>query len=179
MASTPFIGEIDLFGYNFAPLGWAACNGQLLSIAENDALFALIGTTYGGDGNTTFAVPDLRGRIALHQGQGFILGQSAGQSSVTLGANQMPVHTHGVTGSIAQAAAATAGTTDVPGGNIPAGSTSGENYAPATAADGSLAPMQFTGTLQATGSGQPIDNMAPYLAMNYCIALQGIFPSQS
>jgi microcystin-dependent protein len=182
--ASPFVGEIRLLGFTFAPLGWANCNGQLLSIAEYDTLFALIGTTYGGDGQTTFAVPDLRSRVALHQGQGpgmpnYVLGQTGGQPTSSLSATTMPAHTHGVTGTVAQAAAAAGGTTAVPGGNIPAGSTGGENYAPASDADGSLAPMQITGTLQAVGNGSPFENMPPFLAFNYCIALQGIFPTQS
>lgn len=171
-------------GFSFATVGWAFCNGQLLSIAENDALFALIGTTYGGDGVTTFALPDLRGRVALHQGQGpglpnYVIGQTGGQPSVSLPLASMPAHTHGVTGTVAQAAAATGGTTAVPGGNIPAGSAGGENYAAANLANGSMAPMQITGTLQPAGGGQPFENMPPFLAFNYCIALFGIFPSQA
>ena len=182
--ASPFVGEIRLLGFTFAPLGWANCNGQLLAIAEYDALFALIGTTYGGDGVNTFAVPDLRSRVAIHQGQGagmpnYVLGQTGGQPTSSLTASTMPAHTHGVTGTVAQAAAAAGGSTAVPGGNIPAGSTGGENYDLATAATGSLAPMQITGTLQAVGSGSPFENMPPFLAFNYCIALQGIFPSQS
>jgi len=184
MPALPYIGEIALLGFNFAPIGWARCDGSLLPISQYDALFALIGTTYGGDGQTTFAVPDLRGRVPVHQGTGpglpnYVLGQVAGQSSVTLAAAQMPSHSHAVTGSVSQAAAAGPGTTAAPGGNVPAGSNSGENYAAAASANGNLAPMQFTGSLQAAGGNQPFDNMPPYLAFNFCIAVEGIFPSPS
>ena len=182
--SNPYIGEIRLLGFSFAPPGWVPCNGSLLPIGDYDALFALIGTTYGGDGQTTFAVPDMRGRVALHQGTGpgqpnYVMGQTGGQASVTVGVANMPAHTHGLTGSVAQAAAAGGGSTAAPGGNIPAASAGRENYAPASAADGTLAAMQIGGSLQPAGGGQPLDNMPPYLAFNYCMATQGIFPSQA
>jgi microcystin-dependent protein len=182
--STPYIGEIRLVGFNFAPIGWMPCNGSLLPIAQYDALFALIGTTYGGDGQTTFAIPDLRGRVVVHQGQGaglpnYIIGQKSGQPTASLLQGNMPAHAHQITGTVAQAASAAAGTTDAPGGNIPAGSATGENYAPVSAANGSMAPIQITGTLQPAGGGQPFGNMPPFLAFNYCIAVEGIFPSQA
>ena len=184
MPATPFVGEISLLGFGFNPVGWLRCDGSLLPIAQYDTLFALIGTTYGGDGQVTFGIPDLRGRVALHQGTGpgqpgYVIGQSGGQPTVALTAAQMPGHAHSVTGTISQPASATPGTTAAPAGNIPAGSTTGENYAPASAADGSMAPMQITGTLQAAGGGQPFDNMPPFLACNYCIAVEGIFPQPS
>lgn len=180
----PYLGEIALLGFNFPPVGWALCDGSLLPISEYSALFALLGTTYGGNGQTTFALPDLRGRVPVHQGTGpglptYVLGQAGGQPSVTLIASQIPSHTHAVTGSINQAAAAGLGTTAAPGGNIPAGSNSGENYAPAAGANGNLAPLQVTGSLQTAGGGQPFDNMAPFLGFNFCIALEGIFPQQA
>lgn len=182
--STPFVGEIKPLGFNFAPVGWAPCNGALLAIAQYDTLFALIGTTYGGDGQTTFAVPDLRGRVALHQGQGpgqpnYVIGQTGGQASTSVTVQNMPAHAHALTGSVAQAASANPGTTEAPGGNIPAGSGGGDNYAAASAADGAMAPLQIGGSLQPAGGGQPIDLMPPYLAFNYCISLFGIFPSQN
>lgn len=182
--STPYIGEIRLMGFNFAPIGWVPCDGRLLQIAVYDALFSLIGTTYGGDGNSTFAVPDMRGRVALHQGTGpglpsRVIGQASGQSTASVTAAQMPAHSHQLTGPIVQAATSAAGTTAAPGGNIPAGSAAGENYAPASAADGTLAPIQVTGSLQATGGGAPIDLMPPYLAFNYCMSTEGIYPSQN
>ena len=162
----PFLGEIRLVAFEFAPPGWARCEGQLLPISENDALFALLGTTYGGDGRTTFALPDLRGRVALHSGQGAGLsprapGERGGVEQVTLAVGQLAAHTH------ARSASGAQGTTDSPAGAAPAGG--GEYGAP----DGTkLAP---TGK---SGAGRPHDNMPPFLALSYIIALEGIFPSR-
>ncbi|WP_156254147.1 phage tail protein [Pseudactinotalea terrae] len=165
-----YLGTIQLFGFSFAPRGWAICNGQLLSIAQNSALFSLLGTYYGGDGQTTFGLPDLRGRAPLGQGQGpglspYSIGQVGGQEQVTLLSSQMPPHGHGV-------AAATAATSKSPSGNLPAVATGGAAYG--TSASQSMSPAM----VQPNGGGQPHENRPPYLVANWCIALQGIFPSR-
>jgi microcystin-dependent protein len=164
----PFLGTIIIFAGNFAPRGWAFCNGQLLPINQNTALFSLLGTQYGGNGQTTFALPDLRGRAALHFGQGpglsnYTQGEVAGVENVTLLASQMPAHTH------AQPATAGDETTNRPNAAVPA---RGGVYA--NAADGS----NLAGTTSA-GGGQPHENRQPYLVLNYIIALEGIFPSRN
>lgn len=170
--SNPYLGEIRIFAGNFAPLGWAFCNGQLLSIAQNDALFALIGTTYGGDGQQTFALPNLQSRVPVHQGQGpglspRTIGQMAGEESVTLTVPQMPAHSH------AAQADANAGTLTSPAGNVWAGANASQ-FAPPASANTTLAP----GALGNTGGSQPHDNMAPFLTVNFIISLVGIFPTQ-
>lgn len=166
--SEPFLGSIILFGGNFAPRGWAFCNGQLLPIAQNTALFSLLGTTYGGNGQTTFALPDLRSRVPVHFGQGpglssYSLGQSAGAETITLTQAEMPAHAH------TQPASNANQTTNRPNGAVPA---KGGVYAGAT--DGS----QLDPTTPVGGS-QPHSNLQPYLAMNYIIALEGIYPSRN
>jgi microcystin-dependent protein len=165
--SDPFIGEIRMFGGNFAPAGWAFCNGQLLSIAENDALFTLIGTTYGGDGQNTFALPDLRSRIPLHQGNGHVIGEMGGSEAVTLTVNQLPSHSH-----VPQASNAGASTS--PGGNVWANSAALQ-FAPSNS---SLQPMN-PNVLGTAGGSQPHDNMLPFQAVSFIISLFGIYPSQS
>lgn len=166
--AAPYIGEIRMFGGNFAPDGWATCDGQTLSIAENEALFTLIGTTYGGNGTTTFALPDLRGRAATHLGSGFVQGQSGGTETVTLTTAQLPSHSHA-------AAGAPGGTVKSPAGQVWAADR-GQNVAPYTAApNGSaMAPA----AIGQQGGSQPHDNMQPFLTVSFIIALQGIFPSQ-
>jgi microcystin-dependent protein len=170
--SSPFIGEIRLFGGNFAPQGWAFCDGSLVAIADNDALFALIGTTYGGDGQTTFALPDLRGRVPLHQGTGagrtVTIGEQAGVEAVTLTQQQLPAHTHQPAASNGQA------TQTTPAGGVWAVSSAGTAYAPGVA----TVPMQ-AGLIDAAGGSQPHDNMAPTLVTSYIISLFGIFPTQA
>jgi microcystin-dependent protein len=166
--SEPFIGEIRAFGFNFAPRGWATCSGQILSIAQNTALYSLLGTTYCGNGQTTFALPDLRGRVAVNQGQGpglsnKTIGEQAGAEAHTLNVNEIPAHTH------AQPASNADQSTNRPGNAVP---TRGGVYA--GSGDGTLMdPMT------AAGGSQPHDNMQPYLTVNYCIALVGIFPSRN
>lgn len=169
---TPFIGEIRMFGGNFAPRGFAFCSGQLLAISQNDTLFALIGTTYGGDGQTTFALPDLRGRIPVHAGQGpglasYVLGQSSGSETVTLTAQQLPAHTHA-----AQAQSA-AGTQAGPGGGVWA--ASGQNQFSSNAPNAGMS----TAAIGPVGGSQPHDNMAPFQVVSFIIALEGIFPSRN
>ena len=176
-----FIGEIRLFTFNFAPTGWAMCNGQILPINQNQALFALLGTTYGGDGQVNFALPDLRSRVPMHQGQGGglsqrDLGERAGSESVTLTVGHMPAHAHHA-GGMALASTDSVGDATTPDGNIPARANDGEsNYREPDTADGSMA---VTGISAPSGEGQSHPNMPPYLALNYCIALQGIFPSRT
>lgn len=170
--STPYVGEIRLFAGNFAPVGWLFCEGQLLSIADNDVLFTLVGTTYGGDGQTSFALPDLRGRVPVHQGQGpgsspRTLGEFGGQEAVTLLASQMPAHTHALHANAAPAS----GT--APGGALLA-ATSVASYDPGTG----TTPMAAS-AVGSAGGNQPHPNMAPTLALNYIISLYGIYPSPS
>ena len=166
--STPFLGMIATYGFNFAPRGWAMCNGQILSIAQNTALFSLLGTTYGGNGQTTFALPDLRSRVPVHMGQGpglssYALGQTGGEETVTLTASQMPSHSHG-------AQASSTFTSKNPTGRYPSG---GGAYG--DTADTSLNAAEIA----SSGGNQPHDNLQPYLTLNTCIALQGIFPSRN
>lgn len=172
--STPFIGEIRMFAGNFAPVGWAFCNGQLLAIAENDALFALIGTTYGGDGQTTFALPDLRGRLPLHMGQGpglsnRILGEIAGTESVTLITNQIPVHDHSFIGTSSNASSGS------PSGTLVAYPASIDLYRPGSTPGANLAPN----AIGSQGGSQPHDNLQPFLCVSFIISLFGIFPTQN
>jgi len=170
--ATAFVGEIRMFGGNFAPSGWAFCDGSLLAISQNDALFALIGTTYGGDGRVTFALPDLRGRVPVHQGGGFVISTSSGAENVTLTAGQVPPHSHP-----AQAA---------PGGNVVSpqnavwSSDPGGNTAAWTTPILTNPPSMSSNAIGPnTGGGQPHDNMQPYLVVTYIISLFGVFPSQS
>jgi microcystin-dependent protein len=174
--STPFLGELMLFCGNFAPLGWALCNGQLLSIAQNTALFSLLGTTFGGNGQTTFALPDLRGRVPVHAGQGpgltlYDLGQAGGTEQVTLLSNQMPLHNHN------------ANCFSTPGDEqkSPAGALWAEESQRSTtvyATTGTVSTMggQAIGT---AGGSQPHPNIQPFTCLNFCIALQGEFPSRT
>ncbi|MDX2149952.1 MAG: tail fiber protein [Bryobacteraceae bacterium] len=170
----PFIGEIRMFGGNFAPVGWAFCEGQLLPIDQNDALFVLIGTIYGGDGQTTFALPDLRGRVPVHRGSGagltLTIGQAGGEETVTLTPNQLPAHTHGVAGS------AGGGTKTSPAGNFWASEPNAE-----AAAFTSSAPdaQMGAGAIGNTGGSQPHSNLQPYLCVSFIVALVGIFPSRN
>jgi microcystin-dependent protein len=163
----PFLAEIRLFSFNFVPKGWAMCNGQLLPINQNQALFSLLGTTYGGNGQTNFALPDLRGRVPIHFGDGHILGERAGTESVTITAQTMPTHAHLMNGSTV----ATGGS-DNPTGNFLG--SAGNLYHVPTA----LTTMS-PGTIGATGGSQPHENMQPFLVFTFGIALQGIFPSQN
>ncbi|HEX8212011.1 MAG TPA: tail fiber protein [Longimicrobium sp.] len=161
----PFLSEIRVMSFNFAPKGWAMCNGQLLPINQNQALFSLLGTTYGGNGQTTFALPNLQGKTPIHTGSGFTLGQTGGEQSHTLSIAELPTHVH-----VANALSVTAAT-PVPTGNMLA-TSSGEIYSDAAALV-AMAP----GTIGNVGGSQSHLNMQPYLALNFCIALQGIFPS--
>jgi microcystin-dependent protein len=162
----PYVGEIRIFAGNFAPAGWALCEGQLLPISENETLFQLIGTTYGGDGESTFALPDLRGRFPIHQGNSYILAETGGLESVTLTTQQIPSHTHPMF------ASTLTGTQNGATGNVLASGSSISLYrngAPTAA----LAPQ----TIGPVGGSQPHENMQPYVCVNYIISLFGIFPS--
>jgi microcystin-dependent protein len=162
-----FMGEIKLVAFNFAPQGWAFCNGQLLPINQNQALFSLLGTTYGGDGQVTFALPNLRGRTPLHFGNGFTLGETGGETAHTLTLAEMPTHTHSAQGNNATATDAD------PAGHF--WSNGGDNvYAP-----GPPNALLRAGTVTNVGGSQPHENMSPFLVLNFIIALQGIFPSQN
>ncbi len=167
---TPYIGEIRPFAFNFPPRGWAQCNGQLLPINQNQALFSILGTTYGGNGTTTFALPDLRSRAPVHWGAGVTLGQTGGAESIALTTATMPAHAHAV-----MASADLANNTS-PSGNVMAAKPRGGANVYAGATDlTALAPA--TGGV--TGGGQPHSNLQPSLCVNVCIALQGVFPSRS
>lgn len=167
--SDPYVGEIRMFAGNYEPAGWLFCSGALLAIAEYETLFVLIGTTYGGDGETTFAVPDMRGRIPLHTGNGFMQGQSGGAEQVTVSSNQMPAHRHAIAASTDSASAAFSNAN-----GVPAHTGASKVYGPA----GTPAAMK-SGQILATGNDQPHANMAPYLSLNFIIAYYGIFPSST
>ncbi len=161
----PYVGEIRMFAGNFAPAGWMFCEGQLLPISENETLFQLIGTTYGGDGESTFALPDLRGRIPIHQGNGFILAETGGAEEITLTVNQIPAHSHPLLANNANA------TTNTPTANA------------LSIAQGDVYTTGFTpinmnaNTIGSTGGSQPHSNLQPFLCVNFIISLFGIFPS--
>jgi len=164
----PFLGEMRIFSFGFPPKGWALCNGQLLPINQNQALFALLGTTYGGDGRVTFALPNLQGRAPIHVGGGHPLGEKAGEQTHTLAIAEMPAHTH-----VAKASSRP-GNSVVPTGNVLA-SPLNQSYRAQDNSATSLHPA----TLANVGGGQAHLNMQPFLTLSYCIALQGIFPSQN
>ncbi|WNG57681.1 phage tail protein [Archangium gephyra] len=176
--SEPFVGEIRMFAGNFAPRGWAFCQGQILPIAQNQALFSILGTTYGGNGQTTFALPDLRGRYPMQPGQGpglspRTLGEQGGSETVTLIANQMPAHTHALT------AHGAAGDSISPQGGFNAGLTLSGTGQPeslyASSADTTMNPA----AIGIAGGSQPHNNMSPFLCLNFIIALEGIYPSRN
>lgn len=164
--SEPYVGEIRLCGFNFAPEGWAFCNGDLLFIADNTTLFNLIGTTYGGDGQTTFALPDLRGRLPLHQGNEFFFSGLGGAETVTLNTSQLPSHTHTLSG------AADAAVSRSPVGSVPA-VASREVYGTA-----STVPLS-SHALAPVGGNQPHDNRQPFVCVNFIISLYGVYPTQN
>ena len=174
--SEPFLGEIRVFGFNFNPRDWAKCDGQLLQISQFNALFALLGTTYGGDGRTTFGLPDLRGRAPFHQGTGPGLtnrriGERGGEEQTTLAVANLPPHNH-----TASLNASTANTNLTNPANAALGTAREDTYLAGSTLDTSLqAGSVTTGN---TGSGTPVDNLPPYLVLNWCIALQGVFPTR-
>lgn len=177
--SDPFIGEIRCFGFNFVPQGWASCNGQLLPIQQNAPLFAVLGVTYGGDGRTTFGLPNLQGSVPMHWGQGpstpaTLLGESLGTPTVTLTTAQMPAHNHAVL--IADAPGTTPRTAAPAAGAYLTDSSGGRVYLANASANVSFAPNAIS---PSGAAANPHDNMQPFLSTNFCIALQGIFPSKS
>jgi microcystin-dependent protein len=168
--ATPFMGEVKIVSFNFAPKGWALADGQLLPINQNQALFSLLGTTYGGDGRVNFALPNFRGRVPMHQGAGFTLGQVGGETAHTVILSEMPTHLHTVTADTTTAPAS--------GGNVPnatkrLAASAGTNLYGGPA---NLVAMN-AGVIPAVGGSQPHENMSPYLVLNFVIALTGIFPS--
>lgn len=180
--SEPFIGEIRMVAFNFAPVGWAFCDGQLLPVSQNDALFALIGTTYGGDGMTTFGLPNLQGRVPVHMGTGIGLstkhiGSLGGAEGVVVNSSTLPVHTHSATVNMACSAEAAGGGSPV--GNVPAVPAAGLTGVKAYASTGTGAMGESSGTTTAAGGNQPHNNMQPFLAVNFIIALEGVFPSRN
>jgi len=170
--SEPFLAEVRIVGFNFAPRGWAFCDGQILPINQNQSLYSLLGTTYGGDGRTSFALPDLRGRVPIHVGRSdggdaHSLGQKSGEETHTLNANEMPQHTH------SEVASSVSANQPTPGGHVLA-TTTDNIYGPKSGSS-----TLNTGSILNVGGGQAHDNMQPYLALNFCIALQGLFPSRN
>jgi microcystin-dependent protein len=173
----PFLAEIRIFPFGFAPRGWAACNGQLMPISQNTALFSLLGTTYGGDGRTTFALPDLMGSAPMQQGQGpglseRYLGEAGGEPAVTLLQPEMPMHNHALQAFVGRGA-----NTNAPGPAVTLSSSQG-NFVYDSAPPNPAAQM-YPGMLAPSGGNQPHNNLQPYLTLNFCIALQGIFPPRS
>lgn len=163
----PFLSEIRIMSFVFAPKGWALCNGQELPINQNQALFALLGTTFGGNGQTTFALPDLRGRTPIHVGSGHTLGERGGEQAHTLSISELPAHTHVLSGS------SNNGTEVIPSGNLLAKESGFLYHSP-----DNLTAMS-SNSVTNTGGSQAHQNMQPFLTLNFCIALQGIFPSRN
>ena len=182
MASTPYISEIQIFAFDFAPRGWAFCNGQLLAINTNQALFSLLGTTYGGNGVNTFALPDLRGRVPLGWGNGAgltlnNLGAMGGAENVTLLPTQIPPHTHSITTTAAQSCQSVGGNQNTPAASFPATHETENIYS--TTSNANMGAPTVNTTIGIAGGSQPHSNLPPYLTMNFCIAIQGIFPSRN
>ncbi len=178
MSTEPYIGQISIFAGNFAPRGWAQCNGQLLSIAQNTALFSILGTTYGGDGRVTFALPDLRGRVPVHMGQGpglsnYVEGESSGSETVTLISTQMPAHTHLVTCS------GSGGASDNPTNAVPGLATESTTRNAVNSYNPTADATMAVNMVQPAGGSQPHENMQPFLVLNFIIATEGIFPSRN
>ena len=183
MSTEPFIGEIKIFGFNFAPVSYMTCQGQILSIAQNTALFSLLGTTYGGNGQTTFALPDLQGRVPIGQGQGpglpsYTMGQVAGTTTATLTTNNMPMHNHAATG-INVRIPVTSASEDSSATNNYIGNAVNDTFGPAASPTNSLGAPVVSGATAMAGGSQPFSILNPYLAINYSIAIYGIFPSRN
>ncbi len=184
MASQPYVGEIRMFGGNFAPAGWAFCDGALLSISENETLYNLIGTTFGGDGQSTFGMPDLRSRIPVHTGTNlqtgtnYVFGSFAGTESVTLTGNQIPSHAHAVTGELNMKTRASNPDNQLsPVGNAIAIAPGKKYFSRNPSANGFMGPLATNITLNSSGSSIPHNNMQPYVCVNFIISLFGVFPT--
>lgn len=177
--SNPFVGEIRCFGFNFAPIGWALCDGQFLSISQNTALFSLLGTQFGGNGTSNFALPNLQGNVPMGQGNGpagnTVMGDVLGSSTLTLTSNQMPIHNHTIISQVvAPGGAAEHAATPTSGLSIGPSNPDGL-YKTSPTINATFSPA----AIGATGGSQPHDNMQPYLTLNFCIALQGVFPARA
>ena len=174
--SEPFLAEVRIVGFNFAPRGWAFCDGQILPINQNQSLYSLLGTTYGGDGRTSFALPDMRGRTPIHVGASngtqHREGQKSGEETHTLSANEMPQHDHGLEATNDSA------NQPSPLGHVPAQVTAGVDFVYSSGSD-NLNVTLNSASIANVGGGQAHENMQPYLALNFCIALQGLFPSRN
>jgi microcystin-dependent protein len=185
MFINPYLANVTMFAGNFAPRGWMFCQGQLLAIAQNDALFALIGTTYGGDGITTFALPDFRGRKAVHPGTGaglstIVLGQVSGTPSVTMAPGNVPIHTHTVVNiALTPQGSSVAGTQNTPNNNYPAPKPGTNAFSTASSGTVLGTATSSANTPASPAGGVPIDITQPYLAVNFIIAVEGIFPSRN
>ncbi|MEO8239837.1 MAG: tail fiber protein [Flavobacterium sp.] len=185
MSTEPFIGEIKILGFNFAPMGYMTCQGQLLSIAQNTALFSLIGTYYGGDGQVTFGLPNLQGRVAIGQGQGaglpyYSMGEMSGSPTVTLITSNLPPHVHTLNTVVVKIKASSANADETsPDGNYPANTTGASFSGNGPTANVFTGGTTLTGSSDPAGSGLPIGVMNPYLTINYSIAVEGIFPSRN
>ena len=171
--SEPFLSEIKIVSFNFPPKGWALCNGQLLPINQNQALFSLLGTTYGGNGQTNFALPNLRGRVPIHEGSGHSLGEAAGSTAVTINMQSMPAHLHATTNNMCVPSATLNANVGGPGG------TNWANYGKQQWVTSQPDSVMNQQAVTNVGGNQPHTNMMPYLVLNFIIALQGIFPSQN
>ena len=170
---TAFLSEIRIFSFNFAPKGWAMCNGQFLPINQNQALFSLLGTMYGGNGQTTFALPDLRSRVPFHMNNGFTQGQAGGEEFHTISQQELPTHTHALTGNTAVVGAANNSTAATPTNNFWA--NSGKNVFSTGNPNAAMSPATVTNI----GGSQPHENRSPFLVLNFCICLSGAFPSRN
>ncbi|MES2555468.1 MAG: tail fiber protein [Bacteroidota bacterium] len=184
MSTEPFVGEVKTFGFSFSPLGYDYCKGQLYSIAQYTALFALIGTTYGGDGQTTFALPDLQGRVPIGQGQGpglpdYTIGEAAGTPAVTLTTANIPQHIHSLNSMQVQIKASNDTADENSAAGLFPGVAASAVYTGAASANTFTGGTVVSGTTDITGSGLPFGVMNPYLVLNYCIAVEGIFPSRN
>lgn len=183
MSTEPFIGEIKIFGFNFAPVSYMTCQGQILSIAQNTALFSLLGTTYGGNGQTTFALPDLQGRVPIGQGTGpglpnYVMGQVGGTPTTTLISSNMPIHNHAATG-INVRIPVTSASEDSSATNNYIGNAVNDTFGPTASPTASLGAPVVSGSTAPAGGSQPFSIMNPYLGINYSIAIYGIFPSRN
>ena len=167
--ATPFLSEIKIMSFNFAPKGWALCNGQLLPINQNQALFSILGTNYGGDGRVNFSLPNLQGRVPIHAGNGHTLAEAAGETSHTLVTSELATHAHSALASSLD------GDQPAPTGNLLAGTATAQLYSSSAS---NLTPL-VAGTITTVGGSQPHENTQPYLVLSFCIALQGIFPAQT